>query len=137
MVVFLYICTIRNYYMIEDFRLKVFETLERIGSFTAAARELGISQPAVSQNISELEKALGEKLFNRERGAVSLTDKGKLFKGYADQILHWYRAADAAFRGPSVFETEQDIPKALELPLGGGRNARIWASLGDIHISMD
>ncbi|MBQ9475133.1 MAG: LysR family transcriptional regulator [Bacteroidales bacterium] len=123
--------------MVEDFRLKVFETLVRIGSFTAAARELGISQPAVSQNISELEKSLGEKLFNRERGAVSLTDKGKLFKGYADQILHWYRAADAAFNGPSVFESGRDIPKPLELPLGEGRNARIWASLGDIHISLD
>ena len=86
--------------------------------------------------ISELEKDLGEKLFNRERGAVSLTDKGQLFKGYADQILHWYRAADAAFRGPSVFETESDIPKPLELPLGEGRNARIWASQGDIHISL-
>ena len=42
--------------MLEDFRLKVFLTVESEGSFTKAARNLGISQPAVSQNIAELER---------------------------------------------------------------------------------
>ena len=42
--------------MIEDSRLKVFLAVAREGSFTIAARKLGISQPAVSQNVAELEK---------------------------------------------------------------------------------
>ena len=40
----------------EDFRLKVFKAVVQEGSFTKAAKALGITQPAVSQNIAELEK---------------------------------------------------------------------------------
>lgn len=124
------------YCMLEDFRLKVFETLERCGNFTVAARELGISQPAVSQNIAELERQLGEKLFTRERGAVALTEKGRLFKQYSDQILHWYRVADNAFRGASVFEVDAGPVKPLSLDLDSDNVAEIWSSQGDIHISV-
>ena len=45
--------------MFEDFRLKVFMAVATEGSFTKAAAVLGISQPAVSQNIAELEKSSG------------------------------------------------------------------------------
>lgn len=123
--------------MLEDFRLRVFEAVERCGSFTSAAKELGVSQPAVSQNIAELEKQLGEQLFNRERGNVTLTDKGRLFKGYAEQILHWYRVADEAFRGPSVFQVGEKDERQLTLKLTDSRQARIWSSQGDIHICLE
>lgn len=121
--------------MLEDFRLKVFEKVAELGSFTAAAKELNVSQPAVSQNIAELEKTLGEQLFTRERGSVSLTDKGRLFKGYADQILHWYRVADEAFHLPTVFDPAASI-KTASVPLGKGKEALIWGSQGDLHISI-
>ena len=39
----------------DDFRLRIFSVLARTGSFTATARELGVTQPAVSQRIAELE----------------------------------------------------------------------------------
>ena len=42
--------------MFQDFRLKVFYTCALKGSFSKAAEVLGISQPAVSKHISELEK---------------------------------------------------------------------------------
>ncbi|MCI5719469.1 MAG: LysR family transcriptional regulator [Bacteroidales bacterium] len=83
--------------MIEDFRLRVFKTVATRGSFTLAAKELGISQPAVSQNIAELEKSLGCELFMRNRGAVTLTASGKSFLEYADKILYWYHAASNLF----------------------------------------
>ena len=51
--------------MLEDFRLKVFMTVAKEGSFTKAAAKLNISQPAVSQHVSELEKTTGVKLFER------------------------------------------------------------------------
>lgn len=83
--------------MLEDFRLKVFMAVEREGNFTRAASNLGISQPAVSQNIAELEKETGTELFYRKKGSVSLTPAGTAFKEYAARILHWYSAAEEMF----------------------------------------
>lgn len=70
------------------------------GSFTIAAKALGITQPAVSQNIAELERNMGAELFTRGRGAVTLTAAGIAFKEYAEKILYWYSAAGQLF-GPS------------------------------------
>jgi molybdate transport repressor ModE-like protein len=83
--------------MIEDFRLRVFKAVAAKGSFTLAAKELGVSQPAVSQNIAELEKSLGTELFIRSRGSVSLTASGNSFLEYASKILYWYDAASNMF----------------------------------------
>ena len=81
----------------DDFRLRVFSVLARTGSFTATARELGITQPAVSQRIAELEKETGLPLFDRNPGNVALNAHGKVFLGYAERILHLYDAASQAF----------------------------------------
>ena len=59
--------------MLEDFRLNVFMEVARHKSFTRAAAALGISQPAVSQNIAEIEKGLGVKCFERLHGETVLT----------------------------------------------------------------
>ena len=83
--------------MLEDFKIKVFMAVSEELSFTKAARSLGISQPAVSQAIAELEKSLGTSLFRRGRGAVSLTSAGISFKEYASRILYWCSAAEALF----------------------------------------
>ena len=81
----------------EDFRLKIFVTLAKEGSFTKAATSLGISQPAVSQNISELEKTTGVRLFDRLKGEVILTDQGRVFIDYAERILKCYDDANIMF----------------------------------------
>lgn len=83
--------------MFEDFRLKVFMSVAESGSFTAAARTLGVSQPAVSQNISALEKELGVQLFRRAKGEVSLTGEGTAFREYAGRILYWYSVTGDMF----------------------------------------
>ena len=83
--------------MLDDFRLRVFMTAATENSFTRAAQHLGVSQPAVSQNIAELEKQVGAALFERKRGEVALTAEGYVFKEYAAKILHWYEATDALF----------------------------------------
>lgn len=80
--------------------MKVFMAVAENGSFTIAAKALGITQPAVSQNIAELEKNMGAELFTRGRGAVTLTAAGIAFKEYAEKILYWYSAAGQLF-GPS------------------------------------
>ena len=83
--------------MLDDFRLRVFMMVAAENSFTRAAQHLGVSQPAVSQNVAELEKQVGKTLFERKRGEVTLTAEGYVFRDYAEKILHWYDAADALF----------------------------------------
>ena len=83
--------------MITDFRLKVFKTVADRLSFTKAAAELLISQPAVTRHISELEKQLGVPLFDRCRGNVSLTAHGKLMLDYANRILAIYADLNDTF----------------------------------------
>ncbi len=83
--------------MLEDFRLKVFLAVSETGSFTKAAKLLGVSQPAVSQNISVLEKETGATLFYRARGEASLTSQGQVFKTYAERILYWYASTNSMF----------------------------------------
>lgn len=81
----------------EDFRLKIFMTVAAEGSFTKAAAALGITQPAVSQNISELEKTTGVRLFERLKGEVLLTEQGVVFLDYAQRILNSYSEVNAMF----------------------------------------
>lgn len=117
--------------MFEDFRLRVFMKVAECSNFTAASRELGVSQPAVSQNIAELEKTLGTQLFDRTRGNISLTPKGELFKSYAEKILYWYGKAEA------VMINQSEAPEEpVRMTLDGGRTAEITANGGDITIRI-
>lgn len=61
--------------------------LAELGSFSAAAEELGISQPSLSQYIKKIENQVGMTLFERTNGNVRLTDAGKTYVEYGKQIL--------------------------------------------------
>ena len=91
-----------NRCMLEDFRLKVFVAVAQEKSFTKAAEKLGISQPAVSQNVAELERMTGQKLFERLRGETVLTVAGDVFAGYAQKILAAAAEADLMFSEPDI-----------------------------------
>jgi len=71
---------------------KVFYHIAKNNSLTAAAEELAISQPAVSQSVKQLETALGARLFVRAPRGVKLTKEGELLynyvaKGYEQFVL--------------------------------------------------
>ena len=83
--------------MLEDFRLQVFVTLAAQKSFTKAAVCLGITQPAVSQHVMELEKQVGVKLFERLHGETVLTPSGEVFLKYAERILDDYHSTSLLF----------------------------------------
>lgn len=83
----------------EDSKLRTFVTVVAAGSFTGAARQLQISQPAVSQQIDLLERNYGTPLFDRLPGEVRLTAAGEAFLRYAERILDAYGEAGALF-GP-------------------------------------
>ncbi len=74
-----------------DFRLNVFVEVARHLSFTKAARELFISQPAITKHIQELEKIYKVQLFNRIGGKISLTPQGEIFLKHANEILAQYK----------------------------------------------
>lgn len=63
-------------------RLAAFDAAARLGSFTAAAEELGISQPAITRQIRSLEDALGVALFARTANRSELTDAGRRLWGH-------------------------------------------------------
>lgn len=87
--------------MFEDFRLKVFEEVASMENFTRAARNLGISQSAVSQCIAELEKKTGVRLFSRSRNSVELTSAGRDLREYVRRILYLYESAAASMKAPA------------------------------------
>jgi DNA-binding transcriptional LysR family regulator len=68
-------------------QLRAFERIVRLGSFHAAALELRLSQPSVSQRIRELEAALQTPLFVRRGPRISLTAEGHALIEYADRML--------------------------------------------------
>jgi DNA-binding transcriptional LysR family regulator len=78
------------------------------GSFTAAARRLEVSQPALSHQVRALERTVGESLLERAAGAVHLTPAGRAYLPHATAAL---RAADEARRACR----DDAAPKRLEL----------------------
>ncbi|HBN5735886.1 TPA: transcriptional regulator CynR, partial [Escherichia coli] len=57
------------------------------GSFTRAASALHVSQPALSQQIRQLEESLGVPLFDRSGRTIRLTDAGEVWRQYASRAL--------------------------------------------------
>jgi DNA-binding transcriptional LysR family regulator len=79
---------------IMDFRLKVFYTVANRLSFTKAATELFITQPAISKHIQELEEQYKIKLFDRNGSKISLTAAGEVLLKHTKSIFEIYREID-------------------------------------------
>ncbi len=67
--------------------LLYFWTVAREGSITRAGDVLHLTQPAISAQLRTLERALGEKLFERRGRQLALTDTGRLVYRYAEEIF--------------------------------------------------
>ncbi len=79
--------------------LRLFVRVAHTGSFSAAARELNLSQPSVSRIIAALEKDIGGALVTRTTRAVTLTDVGTDYLTRVEAILASLEEADHAARG--------------------------------------
>ncbi|MDE8344763.1 MAG: LysR family transcriptional regulator [Acidocella sp.] len=75
---------------------RVFVRVAEAGSFSAVARELGISQPAVSRQIAALEDHVGERLLQRTTRSLTLTDDGRDLLGHATRVLDALEEAETA-----------------------------------------
>lgn len=79
-------------------QLECFVTLSRTLNFMQTAKEMHITQPAVSKQIRALEEELGVKLFFRTTHHVLLTEEGKSFCKDAETVLKILRDAENRFR---------------------------------------
>jgi len=68
-------------------QLRYFLTVARCGSFSRAAVELNIAQPALSHHVANLEAELGVKLFERSTKGVTATECGETLIRHSEKIL--------------------------------------------------
>ncbi|MEH6446162.1 MAG: LysR family transcriptional regulator [Oceanospirillaceae bacterium] len=80
--------------------LRTFEAVGKHLSFTVAARELNMSQSAVSQQIQLLEHRLGQRLFTRQKRSIFLTDAGKAFLPLINESFHQLNRGAAQIFSP-------------------------------------
>lgn len=76
--------------------IPVFVKVSEAGGFAAAARQLGLTNSAVSKRISKLEAHLGTQLFHRTTRSISLTEAGEVYFAHAVQALGSAREAEDA-----------------------------------------
>lgn len=81
-----------------DRRLQVFYTVARLLSFTKAAEELHMTQPAVTFQVRQLEEQFNTRLFDRTHNRISLTDAGKKVYESAERIFEIYSEMDNSVR---------------------------------------
>ena len=105
-------------------RLQAMQTLVRVvelGSFSAAARELGSTQSAVSKQVAALEKALGAQLLARSTRALKLTDAGGRYVEEARRLV------------AEIAEAESEL-RAGEHQLQGWLRVAASVAFGRIHL---
>lgn len=83
--------------------LRAFEAVARLKSFTNAAEELSITQPALSRTVAQLEDALGVTLIDRSSRHVAATRAGQTFLDHVERVLaELDRGFDAVRRQASI-----------------------------------
>ena len=75
---------------------RVFVRVAEAGSFSAVAREVGATQPAVSRQVAALEEHLGARLLQRTTRSLALTEDGRDLLGHARRVLDCVEEAEAA-----------------------------------------
>ena len=85
---------------------KIFYTVATTGDISKAAKELYISQPAISKSIQKLEESIGARLFERSSRGVTLTDAGELL----------YTHVKSAFETLTLGEDK--LRRSIELGVG-------------------
>lgn len=92
-----------------------FSLLARRASFSATARELGVTTPAISKRLAQMEARLGVLLMNRTTRRISLTPEGEIYLTHARRILE------------EIDDMEQLVSSAMAAPKGP---LRVNATLG-------
>ena len=89
-------------------QLKTFHRVAAAGSFTKAARELFLTQSAVSQQIRALEDEIGGRLFDRSGKKIRLTGEGEVLLTYAERLFDLHEEIETLFGGLKTLEKGKD-----------------------------
>ena len=139
-------------------QLRTFVAVARSGSVRRAATDLVVSQPAVSAAVSALQQDLGVPLVAREGRGLVLTPAGRVFAGYARQVLGLLDEARVAAAGqlnpqrgrvrlaavttagehvlpPYLAAFRARCPEA-EVTLEVGNRSRVWELLGFREVDL-
>jgi DNA-binding transcriptional LysR family regulator len=103
--------------------LRAFHLVVGHQNFSKAARHLGITQPAVSQQIRRLERAVGHRLFLRDGRRLVLTETGQTLEAFAGRIVQLVDAARDALDRASDLQTGH-------LKMGASRTAGAYYVAG-------
>jgi DNA-binding transcriptional LysR family regulator len=141
--------------MLDPRRLLTFRAVAVAGSFSAAARGLSLTQPAVSQQVAALERELGARLLHRGPGGLTLTDAGAVALEHADAVAERLTLADAQLaelgddRGalrvggfPSALATlvpaaiERLVPRRVEAVEGTVEQLAAGVADGSLHVAL-
>ncbi len=125
-------------------RLAVFESAARLGSFSAAGRELALAQPAVTRHVRALEVALGVELFERSANRVELTEAGRrladtLDVGFSaiEHAIDEVTQLDETFvlATPPGYAQQLIVPQLDSLQQAlGDRDLRLWLYDGESEL---
>jgi DNA-binding transcriptional LysR family regulator len=121
--------------------LRTFEAVARHRSFTSAARELEVSQQAVSRSVAALEDELQTRLLERTTRSVALTPAGQTLAAdsvriLADVDVALERAREAG-RGGAGSEIRIAVTPAVEPPEVSALVAALRADVADVSVAVD
>jgi DNA-binding transcriptional LysR family regulator len=122
-----YVCDKYIYNMVNLEWYRTFKSVYKNGNFSLAAKELFISQPAVSQQIGMLEAHVGYKLFNRKSKGVEPTEYAKLLNNLIIDALDRLENVENGFRA-KAFSANRLISVGI--------SKHLMSSLGSVLLSM-
>lgn len=99
--------------MLDLTRLRYFQAVAEAGSFSRAARRLGVSQPTLSIQVARLEEELGTPLFRRHRSGVTLNEVGRRLLAQCQDLFS------------QVSAMERTVRAQVEVPAGDFRIATV------------
>lgn len=123
-------------------RLETFRVVAQCGQVSTAARQLGLSQPAVTAKIRQLEAEVGGPLFHRHLRGMRLTDEGRILLDYANRVHALLEEAAERIQGEgtmlgdlhlaaSTTAAAYVLPRLLQGYLGTHRPSSVTVEVGN------
>lgn len=118
--------------------MRTFTAVVEAGSFVGAMRSVGLSKPAVSRHIAELEQHLGCRLIQRTTRRLSLTREGQSYFQRCKDILSAVREAEAEV-GATTLEVQGELRIGTPQTFGALHLSALWGRFAALHpqVSLD
>src|SRR5690606_7561204 len=117
-------------------QLEPFVAVARACSFRGAATRLGISQPALTQQIATLEALLGVQLFDRSRGGTLLAPAGRELLPLARELIEQYQLLDEFTQGNSPDDLAGSFRMGVSPSIGPNLLPRVLAVLHERYPNL-